>query len=210
MINDSQAQKQFSDASVITNKLYNEYKDQDGYFDKTKITTLFNMIYRHDQELLEQTNTEKNIHEFFNMIDQDGDGEISFEDLENFVHVFLGDLNDLPIEGHGDIIQQSGVNFIIESQRRNSLRLSMSFNSFDQGNLNVATDVFDDHDQNEKGYILVEELPMVVDEICMIINITNQFEREDLKRIIETTSLKNPTVVTKEEFINMYLKNFHL
>ena len=89
------------------------------------------------------------------------------------------------------------------------LGMSASFHSFEQSNLDIAQDVFEDYDVNEIGCIKREELHLVIRDICTALGVKDKIDREVLDSNLKYVNFKDPRYVTWPEFERLYLAHFN-
>lgn len=87
--------------------------------------------------------------------------------------------------------------------------MSASFHSFEESNLDIARDVFEDYDANEAGCIKREELHLVIRDVCTALGVKDQIDREVLDSNLKYVNFRDPRYVTWEEFEKLYLDHFN-
>ena len=235
-----------TESEKLASYQFDRYKNSSDYIDQSQIETILKKIYCFDSELYDNTianRKDDNLLEFFELMDMDGDGKVSLEDLKVFTNMFYG-----PDTGNMGLIQSSIVSDssqklpentkdkLLNSQvpyslknsvvslgnssiygalknlsRKNTLRKSMSMQQFDQNNLDIALDVFDtEFDQENTGIIHTKEIPAQVSRICFILDYDNIFDRQTINdALTKNDLLKNGGKINRNQFADLYQKNFH-
>ena len=143
------------------------------------------------------------------MLDKDKDGKIGLGDIENFVSHYLSDMPSSGIVLVNQSFQpQSGSpqNMRVKTA---GLNMSASFMSFEQNNIDIAQDVFDDYDLKEEGRIKRAELHLVIRDICIALGVKDQVDKEALESNLKYFKPKKPGYVDWEEFSKLYLDHFN-
>ena len=78
--------------------------------------------------------------------------------------------------------------------------MSASFQSFEQDNLEVARDVFEDYDEDDTGRIKREKLHLVIRDICIALGVKDDIDKNILDSNLKYVTFKDNRFITWQEF----------
>ena len=234
------------ESDKLANQLFNRYKNTSDYVDLCHVENILKKVYCFDLDLYENTianRQDDNLQEFFELMDMDGDGKVSLEDLKVFTNMFYGpDSSNMGLvksSEESNNVQKAPIitNSILQDShlpktlkhsteslgnstifgtlknlsRKNSIRKSMSMQQFDKNNLDIALDVFDNEfDLDNDGTIQIKEIPALISRICFIMDYEDFIARETINEALQRDEhLRNREKIYKNEFAELYLKNFN-
>jgi len=188
----------------VTHLLFDKYGAQ-GYISREAISSMISDIYGNTRISDEPTSKEAE-EEFFEILDFDKDGKVSFKDVEDFVSRYLVEYNSSMVNvklsmfesQHGKRLQKAAEN------------MANSFQSFDEDNLEIAREIFEDYDADEEGRIKRKDLPLVIGDILKSIGSDSRIDREILEQNIAGYTFEDEDYVYWEEFEDLYMRNFNL
>lgn len=192
-------------AKDLARFLFRKYCGPNQYIPMSNIQYMVRDIYTHSHDHYEELDKEKACKEYHRIIDNDRDGKVTLGDVEIFVRGVMldNDTASSPLYTKIRTIREEDHQRVLENMHK-------SFESFRPSNFNTAKDVFNAYDIENIGYIDQEELPLILGDVCRLLNLSPEMDRDLLMNRIEGFNFRTKGKMSQREFEYLYTQHFDL